>query len=309
MRSNYLILLLLFTFSQLSYALALPKGVYGVDNRHEPNESSNPKIRQYASATAAMVESDILRFMPDLNSYIFPTTSFAEDYEMCSDQRFGEQTHIASCSGFLIADDILITAGHCVENQTDCDTHKWVFDYTNQSTMLNKNDVYGCKEIIDRNYKDTFFSLRDYAIIRLDRTVENRKPLKVRTSGRVKKGTPIVMLGHPSGLPLKYDANAVVAKHWNKFEKKNLITRIGTFFKRASYFTARLDAFAGNSGSPIINLETGEVEGILVSGGKDYTYDYGRDCAIVQKYEDSDDQAQEVVFKITKVKELEDLLP
>lgn len=300
-------LILAFTPSVL-LALGINKGIYGADNRDEPALSSNPKIHQYAQATAAMVDSEILRFIPDLESYIFPTSSIGDDDDLCADEKFFNQSHIATCSGFLVKDDILITAGHCVESQEDCDSFNWVFDYTNSSKLLSKNNVYKCKKIISRNKKESFFSMRDYAIIQLDRKVKDRTPLKVRTSGRVKKGTPIAMLGHPTGLPLKYDASSKVARHWNKFEKKNLISRIGTFFKRTSYFTATVDAFAGNSGSPVINMETDEVEGILVSGGRDYQYDFDRACTESVRIEDNDNNAEEVVFKITKISELKDLL-
>ena len=308
MKKTALILATLSLLPNMIFAFGMPKGIYGTDNRSEPALSTNPKIHLYAQATAAMVDSEILRFIPDLNSYIFPTSTLGEDNEVCSTERFVNQTHIATCSGFLVAKDIIITAGHCVETQADCDDFRWVFDYTSGSTLLNQKDVYKCKKIISRTKKDSFFSMRDYAIIQLDRAANDRTPLKVRTSGRVKKGTRLAMLGHPTGLPLKYDANARVAKHWNKFEKKTLVTRVQTFFKRTSYFTANLDAFAGNSGSPVINMDTDEVEGILVSGGGDYTYDFERDCSVATIFEDSDNEAQEIVFKITKIKELKKLL-
>ena len=285
-----------------------PKGIYGADNRSEPAYSSNPKIRQYAKATAAMVNSKILRFIPDLNSYIFPTTTLGEDKNLCSDQNFYQQSHISSCTGFLVSKDILITAGHCVEIEQDCKDYRWVFDYTNTSTLLNKKDVYKCKKIINRKKTDNFFAFRDYTILQLEREVTDREPLKVRTKGRVKKETPLVMLGYPSGLPIKYDDSATVARHWNKFEKENFSARIKTFFQRASYFTANLDAFQGNSGSPVINLNTGEVEGLLVLGAGDYTYDFDRMCGLVQNHKHTDSEAQEVVFKITKIKELKALL-
>ncbi len=283
------------------------KGVYGLDNRQEPYQSSNSAIHRYASATAAMVPADILRYIPELKSYIFPTSTLAEDINLCSDERFGDQTHIAICSGFLVGKDILVTAGHCIETADDCKNFKWVFDYTNESQLLNRDNVYGCEKVISRLRKENNFVLRDYAIIKLDREVEDRTPLKFRTKGRVRKGTPLILIGHPTGLPLKYDANATVARKWNKYEVQNLKTRFFTFFKRNSYFTARLDAFAGNSGSPVINANTGKVEGILVAGSNDYIYDGNNECVRVERFTDSDREAQEIVFKITQIPELKDI--
>ena len=63
------------------------------------------------------------------------------------------------------------------------------------------------------------------------------------------------MLGHPSGLPMKYTGGA------KAFEIED------------NYFTTNLDSFGGNSGSPVFNAKTLEVEGILVRGDVDYTPD------------------------------------
>jgi hypothetical protein len=43
---------------------------------------------------------------------------------------------------------------------------------------------------------------------------------------------------------------------------------------------ANLDTYGGNSGSPVFNHRTGEVEGILVRGENDYVYDPGQGCQV-----------------------------
>lgn len=58
------------------------------------------------------------------------------------------------------------------------------------------------------------------------------------------------MLGHPSGLPMKWTTSAEV--------KENV--------EQKDYFKADLDAFSGNSGSPIFSDETHQVIGMLVEG-------------------------------------------
>mgnify|MGYP002404305880 CR=1 FL=1 len=60
-----------------------------------------------------------------------------------------------------------------------------------------------------------------------------------------------MVVGHPSGLPMKVAPG------------------------RVQFVTPRLimmdtDTFGGNSGSPVLNAETGEVEGIFFRGGLDY---------------------------------------
>jgi len=94
------------------------------------------------------------------------------------------------------------------------------------------------------------------AIVKLDRPVVGRKPAKVTTrssSGDI-KNTEVYIIGHPCGLPLKVarDPKSVVSKVYD-------VT-----------FQARLDAFGGNSGSPVFNSSTHCVEGILVQGKVDF---------------------------------------
>jgi len=60
-------------------------------------------------------------------------------------------------------------------------------------------------------------------------------------------GTEVYMIGHPSGLPQKVAVNASVRS-----------------LEGAAYFYTSLDAFQGNSGSPVFDRNTGEVIGILV---------------------------------------------
>src|SRR5690606_25377246 len=47
----------------------------------------------------------------------------------CSSERFTEQPNPGMCSGFLIAPDLIATAGHCVTLDNFCEEYEWVFDY------------------------------------------------------------------------------------------------------------------------------------------------------------------------------------
>jgi hypothetical protein len=92
----------------------------------------------------------------------------------------------------------------------------------------------------------------DYAVIKLDRPVVGRVPLKIRKAGLIANGQRLIVIGNPSGLPTKVtDGNVIRTDH-------------------PSYFGTNLDTFHGNSGSAVINATTGEVEGILVRGKTDY---------------------------------------
>ena len=62
-----------------------------------------------------------------------------------------------------------------------------------------------------------------------------------------------IVIGHPIGLLKKMAGNASVRSNSNP-----------------DYFIANLDTFGGNSGSPVFNADTHEVEGILVRGDTDF---------------------------------------
>ena len=99
----------------------------------------------------------------------------------------------------------------------------------------------------------------------------------------------MISIGQPSGLPTKIvDQGAVRKNFWSGF------------------FTVNLDIFGGNSGSAVINVETGEVEGVIVRGEMDYVYDKIADCMRVKKCKERKCRGEEAT-RITKIKYLMNL--
>jgi V8-like Glu-specific endopeptidase len=199
------------------------------------------------------------------NNEIEITASTLQQRGICSKERFSQQISAANCSGFLVAEDKLVTAGHCIRSEADCMNFKWVFDYrvefSDQGTInVPKTSVYTCKKIISRSLDNV--TKDDYAFIELDRKVTDRQPLKVRRGGKVEKGAPLVVIGHPTGLPTKIADGANVRTLQGK------------------YFVANLDTYGGNSGSAVFNVETEEVEGILVRGETDYVLNSTLGCQV-----------------------------
>lgn len=256
-------------------AMAINKVVYGQDNRISIEESDKGFL---TDSIAAMVPSyafarsesgDIL----DSIFKSFPTMKTHRGYPTCSDIRFREEPTISSCTGFLIGENLLMTAGHCMtaggtqvaHTVTDkCMSNKWVFNYKATSVnsdgllVIEKEEVYGCKKVIAASYTGAL----DYAVVELDRVAVDKKPLKMNLNiDAAKEGTSIYVAGHPTGLPLKVAAGATIIK--------NDIY--------GSELTTDLDTFAGNSGSPVLNEED-EVIGILVAGEIDYVFDMDKMC-------------------------------
>ena len=260
------------------------KVIYGQDNRKDLYEVKNPTYLEYARATAAQMPASSLSSTLGPEIQILGRT--LQSRNVCAKERFSNQITAARCSGFLVAPDLIMTAGHCVKDQNDCNGYSWVFDYkmaaANQMMIkITRNEVYRCSRIIARAMDNA--TMNDFALIKLDRSVVGRKPLVMRQDGEVKAGEPLMVIGYPSNLPAKLADGAKVRDSSNPF-----------------YFVADLDSYGGNSGSPVINEATGMVEGILVRGEQDYIYDYNLGCSLSKVCEQDACRGEDV----TKIKDL-----
>jgi len=251
--SNIAVMASFALITNLSYAN--PKVVYGTDGRKEVF-SASPNLAELARSTAAMIPNDYLQEENGAVSLIDIIT-LKDRFKLCSTELFINQPTSANCSGFLIAPDTLVTAGHCIQNKYDCSDSQWVFDYKLESpnkvkTNFLSSDVYHCKSIVSQALSD--YDNNDYAIIKLDRPVVGRTPLKIRTEGKIDNSANLVVIGNPSGLPTKITEGGKIRNN-----------------SKSIYFVASLDTFAGNSGSAVLDANTGLVEGILVRGESDYS--------------------------------------
>lgn len=256
----------------------IPKVIYGDDNRVQVADAS---ARQQSWAAATLAQISPQEWDSNFN---FTSKTYGDSYTLCPGERFFEELSVANCSGFLVAPDVVVTAGHCMQSQNDCDNFKWVLDFKDGATSTSADKVFSCKEIISQKLEaDT---QNDYAVIRLDRSVEGRKFFRIRTSGKVATNTSLVLIGHPSGLSTKVAGGAVV--------------RAGD---SDVYFSTNTDSFGGNSGSAVINAQSGVVEGILVRGDQDYDVIDGPDggrCRVERKCP-NDGCAGEDVTRMTSV--------
>lgn len=247
------ILSFLATFASV---LNVQAAVFGVDNRHVINAAS-PAF-EMSRATAIAVLSSNMTTAP--NGTITLSTGKLEN--LCADEPLANETSLDySCTGFLIAPDLLVTAGHCVyaintanqtlehETKLACEAFSWLFDYRApvQSANINPDRLFKCKEIIYARQTEHAPFL-DYALIRLDRPATGRTPFKL-ASKPVVSGEGVAMIGYPFGTGARYTDAARVTVNSSQ---------------RDSFLTT-LDAFEGNSGSPVFNAAR-EIVGILVGG-------------------------------------------
>jgi V8-like Glu-specific endopeptidase len=245
-------------------AIANTKVVYGKDNRKEYYQV-NSFLRNLADSTAAMVENKIIDASYD--SYnIYTQSTHGQEARLCEGEKFAEQSQASFCSGFLVGEDTLVTAGHCfktlqsygyTDEEAVCEGFSWIFDHkiekNGQSKLrgINANSVYKCKSVVKAVFEPSMNM--DFAVIKLDRKVLNRRPLTYRSTGKLADKTQLVVIGHPSRLPMKIAAGGTILAN-----------------RKANSFTTSLDTFHGNSGSAVFNARTGVIEGILVSGKADY---------------------------------------
>lgn len=263
-----LFIMMVFLIPTLSYTATTnpaikPKVIYGNDDRRDLYQITDAAWKTLAGSTVALVNISNIQADPSQNQFKLKGPRVGEKRQLCRSERFFEQQSSAFCSGFLVAPDVIATAGHCIENQAKCKDTRFVFGfsiYTEGSNPANipAYEVYECSELLGQELNDAG---ADWALVRLNRPVTGHAPLSVNLHGNVAKDTPLVVIGHPSGLATKIAGDANVRDS-----------------SRREYFVANIDAYGGNSGSAVFNAESGFVEGILVRGSSDFIYDFVKKC-------------------------------
>jgi Trypsin-like peptidase domain len=242
--------------------------IYGGDNRRGYDNATAFEQRA-ADATAVFVSAT--QVLPDRNGTV--RLASQPGPRLCSPQElqpgqlpepFWDQPRPGFCTGFKIGPDLVATAGHCVRpdaetgpGEVGCGNLRLVFGFRKARSQASADreipaaNVYRCVSVL-AGHLDT----EDWRIIRVDRIID-APHVTVRLEGRPPLGERLTVVGHPTGLPVTISDGATVQRH------------------RSTFFSADLDTYQGNSGSPVFNtnrLRSGElfVEGILVRGENDF---------------------------------------
>lgn len=251
------------------------KVVYGPDDRREVYNLAGARAAA-AAATVALVDRGDIRSNGDGTSTLV-SGKLGAGLNLCSGQRFAPQPIAAFCTGVLVGPDVALTAGHCLRDRP-LSSIRFVFGYRmtaagRAQSRLADSAIYSVKQVLASKVDDA-----DYAVVRLSRKVGDTKPVPIKRSGATAVGTPVYVVGHPSGLPAKIAAGARILRTSDP-----------------DFFEANLDTFGGNSGSPVFDASGSTVLGLIVRGLPDYRPSGG--CNVVNNL--SDAEGDEDVTKTT----------
>ena len=231
---------------------------YGKDGRIEYFQIKNQQLKIIADATAYQVERHYeLRGWTFNRLWTIVTTPY-RNQKICPSEVFTEQPSMRkNCTGILVAEDKLLTAGNCLtEHYCKNDLYYWMFDYNlkDQATFSVKRprkNFYKCKEVIRRIYDPS--TERSFALIRLNKKVKGRTPVRINFNSSLLKGDSVFVVGHMRGLPLKLDHSSSIIETNNN-----------------DYFV-NSDLPGGYSkGAGVYDANTYKLEGIIVHGKKGY---------------------------------------
>lgn len=238
-------------FALFLLPLTLQAAIYGSNNL---TLASNPKVAILAPNNFFEIKGNKVTLKMD---------SLENNAYVCQNNPWKNyRSFPVSCTGFLIAPDIMVTAGHCmvnfgeVENMKtpQCEGFTFLFDVHFQNGNVRKeidlSSVAECETVIKARHvseptRDGKINFNeDYAIIKL------KKPMR-REFFQVSKTKPKVQdkvsfYGYPLGTGLFKGDGKVLSLH-------------------PHYFRTNLDAFPGHSGSPVLD-QKGKVIGLLVRG-------------------------------------------
>ncbi len=261
--------------------------VFGEDDRENVREEKSLFWKNKILATAAIIDS---RELLKDGDFYYANFISSEEQAYCESEKFSEEKALSNCTAFLVAPDLVMTAGHCTSDFTydyfgnfvlleslekTCGKTKFVFDYTLESNFyknekIEKDKVYSCVEVLSHSF-DGVLDKPDYSLIRLDRKVEGIEPFKLVDHNETEVGDELTVISHPHGKAKKISHGGFVKGFDDIF------------------INSDVDVNTGSSGGPLILSESGAVIGIVSNGPRPkesikYNLDFTSLCYVEKPY-------------------------
>ncbi len=259
--------------------------IYGDNNIVEMEDVTNPLIQQQGKAVAGVFSTygSVERSL----ELLFTNPRNLVDRMTCEYELYTNQPISPVATAFLIAPNKVMTVGHAITSSQKCrDNTVFIFNFEWNSAEqainpIDKSDAYGCKGILKFGYGEI-----DYEIIELDREVVGVTPLELDFESKVEKGEELYTIGHSLQLPKKYTTGFIRS----------------TEGISENYYTAEIDTFRGNSGSPVFSAKTNKVIGILKDGEYDFDWDEANFCNFIKVCESGTCRG-EAITRMDKLKD------
>jgi hypothetical protein len=237
------------------------KAVSGEDERKDVYEHPDASLRTRAQqSTVALMDSWVLD-TSDPDSVAFYAGTLRQEKALCPTERFLLDPAAAFCSGTLIDDDLVLTAGHCIADVTACSNTRFVFNYYRPAAgtlePVSLADVFSCGSLVVRQVGRVNGQELDYAVVRLDRPATPRfTPAPMRlTKTPLAPEQSVTTIGSEGGVPFKIDSSGLV------FDPRP--DTLGSFL-------ASTGAFEGSAGSGVYDTRNTSLVGILSDGQQAY---------------------------------------
>jgi len=246
---------LIMGYHQQLLDLQTPTVLYGLDNRKEIAEIGNTLVQNNALTVVAIIDRDSLSRQSDGSYLLVHMMNYKEKYNLCArkEEFFLDEQSCPDCTGFAISPNLVASAGHCLDNAKP-KKYYLVFDYRQEDIPLYTSRgipdslVYEITEVLQRPKGST-----DYSVSRVNKPIPSRRIATLSNSQHFTNDTHFYVLGFPCGLPMKYTDQSSLRSDTDP-----------------NFFVINSNTYKGNSGSPVFNSLTNEVEGILVRGNIDF---------------------------------------
>ena len=277
--------------------------------------SASPAALKVINATALLVANDpsLISFNSSTNTYSISTTAFTErnGYPICSTSRFYGEEHISgnrARTAFMVGQDMMMTAAHGANfdafhwkvvfrhskvtgDSSDCTNFTW--------QNIPASDVYSPVALVTNTYALSPTGRYDYAVIKLDRPVVGRRPLKIRRSGNARIGDTLISAGYPFRGEEKIDTDGIMAYlNYEGGDQDNFHLQYP-----GNDIPYNLHGTDGSSGSPIYNVDDDVVEQV-VAYSSNMSWSWTEDNCVVaaqdDEYKDTNGQVAHVQDQIPR---------